>query len=98
MDGRRSVQEILVEHLERSGTFALERLARLTSALPVNGFFGEEPPPLYEKLGAVRGRRDPGTRVSIWLTRLILLDIARCTKADGTLHRIFPRIRVVGLT
>ena len=48
MDGRRSVQEILVEHLERSGTFALERLARLTSALRVNGFFGEEPPPLYE--------------------------------------------------
>jgi len=89
MDGRRSVQEILVEHLERSGTFALERLARLTSALRVNGFFGEEPPPVYEKLGAIRARRDPLTRASLWLRRLILWDIARWTNADGAVDRVY---------
>src|SRR3989442_8809154 len=89
MDGRRSVQEILVDHLERSGTFALERLARLTSALRVNGFFGEEPPPIYEKLGAIRARRDPLTRASLWLRRLILWDIARWTNADGAVDRVY---------
>ena len=57
MDGRRTVQEILVLHLERSGVFALERLARLTSAMRANGFFGEEPPPLYEKLRAMTAKR-----------------------------------------
>src|SRR2546425_5218582 len=92
MDGRRSVQEILVDYLERSGTFALERLARLTSALRVNGFFGEEPPPIYEKLGAIRARRDPLTRASLWLRRLILWDIARWTNADGTVDRVYRLI------
>ena len=98
MDGRRSVQEILVDHLERSGTFALERLARLTSALRVNGFFGEEPPPLYEKLGAIRARRDPLTRLSLWLRRLIVWDIARWTNADGTVDRVYRLIGWVAFT
>src|SRR5713101_7617642 len=49
MDGRRSVQESLVAHLEGAGVFAVERLARLTAARRTNGFYGEEPPLLYEK-------------------------------------------------
>ncbi|MEK7862320.1 MAG: hypothetical protein AAB295_03545, partial [Chloroflexota bacterium] len=40
MDGRRSVQEIVIEHLQRQGVFAIDRLARLTAALAANGFFG----------------------------------------------------------
>ena len=44
MDGRRSIQDILMAHLEQGGGFALDRLARLTAELRVNGFFGEEPP------------------------------------------------------
>src|SRR5438128_1541053 len=98
MDGRRSVQEILVENLERSGTFALERLARLTSALRVNGFFGEEPPPIYEKLGAIRARRDPLTRLSLLLRRLIVWDIARWTNADRAVDRVYRLIGWLAFT
>jgi putative peptide zinc metalloprotease protein len=98
MDSHRSVQEILVEYLERSGTFALERLARLTSALRVNGFFGEEPPPIYEKLGAIRARRDPLTRASLWLRRLIVWDIARWTNADGAVDRVYRLIGWMAFT
>src|SRR2546430_14255397 len=49
MDGRRTVQEILVLHLERSGVFALERLARPASAMLANGVVGEEAPPRLEQ-------------------------------------------------
>ena len=83
MDGRRSVQEVLVAHLERSGVFALERLSRLTSALRANGFFGEAPPALYEKLRARRARRDPLVRASRLLHRLVLWDIAHWSNAHG---------------
>ncbi|HUQ17679.1 MAG TPA: hypothetical protein VM070_07820, partial [Candidatus Saccharimonadales bacterium] len=81
MDGRRSVQEVLVAHLERSGVFALERLSRLTAALRANGFFGEAPPPLYEKLRARRARRDPIVRASRLLHRLVLWDLAHWSNA-----------------
>src|SRR5438445_9911110 len=37
MDGRRPVQEIRVDQLDRSGTFAPERLALLTCSVLVNG-------------------------------------------------------------
>src|ERR1044072_5419736 len=47
LDGEPAVQDILIESLQRSGAFALERLARLTSALTANGFFGEETPRVY---------------------------------------------------
>src|SRR5919201_3018931 len=93
MDGRRSVQQILVAHLERSGTFALERLARLPAAMNANGFFGEEPPPLYEKLRAISAKYDPLTLVSLWLRRLIVWDIARWSNADPFVDRVY---RVVG--
>jgi putative peptide zinc metalloprotease protein len=89
MDGRRTIQEILLAHLERSGTFALERLARLTAALRANGFFGEEPPPVYEKLFQRRAMRDPLVRASLLLRRLVLWDIARWSNADGLVDRVY---------
>ena len=89
MDGRRSIQDILMAQLERNGVFALDRLARLTAELRVNGFFGEEPPPLYEKLFARRAMRDPLARASIFLRRLVVWDIARWSNADGLVDRVY---------
>ena len=93
MDGHRSIQQILVAHLERSGGLALERLARLTAAMRANGFFGEEPPPLYEHLRRLAAARDPVVRASLWLRRLVLWDIARWSNADGFVDRVY---RLVG--
>lgn len=90
MDGTRNVQDILVTHLERRGVFALDRLARLTAALAANGFFGEERAAIYQKLVALRARRDVLLRLSLWLRRLIMWDIARWNNADraaGLLYR-----------
>jgi len=89
MDGRRSIQEILTTQLERNGVFALDRLARLTAELRANGFFGEEPPPLYEKLFVRRAMRDPIARVSVFLRRLVVWDIARWSNADGLVDRVY---------
>ena len=89
MDGNRSVQDILVAHLERRGVFALGRLARLTAALGANGFFGEERPAIYEKLIALRARRDVFARISFWLRRLIVWDIARWNNADRTVDIVY---------
>jgi CRP-like cAMP-binding protein/Zn-dependent protease len=89
MDGQRTIQEILVAHLERAGVFAIDRLARLTASLRVNGFFGEEPPPLYEKLFARRAMRDPIVRSSLFLRRLVTWDIARWSNADGVVDRVY---------
>lgn len=89
MDGRRSVQEILVTHLERSGVFALDRLSRLTAALRANGFFGEAPPALYEKLRARRAGRDPMVRASRFLHRLVLWDIAHWSNAHGFVDLLY---------
>jgi len=93
MDGRRSVQQVLVDHLERSGAFALERLARLTAAMNANGFFGEEPPLVYEKLRAISMKYDPLTLAAMWLRRLIVWDIARWSNADPFVDRVY---RIVG--
>jgi CRP-like cAMP-binding protein/Zn-dependent protease len=89
MDGQRSIQDILVANLERAGVFAIDRLARLTASLRVNGFFGEEPPPLYEKLFARRAMRDPIVRSSLFLRRLVTWDIARWSNADGVVDRVY---------
>lgn len=89
MDGHRTIQEILVAHVEKSGVFAIDRLARLTAALRANGFFGEEPPILYEKLFMRRAMRDPLTRASLLLRRLIVWDIARWSNADGFVGRVY---------
>ncbi|HEV2010038.1 MAG TPA: cyclic nucleotide-binding domain-containing protein [Candidatus Limnocylindria bacterium] len=89
MDSRRSIQEVLVAQLERTGVFALDRLARLTAALRANGFFGEEPPVLYEKLAARKAMRDPIVRASLFLRRLVMWDIARWSNADGVVDRVY---------
>src|SRR5258708_3738977 len=89
MDGRRTIQEVLVANLERNGVFALDRLARLTAALRANGFFGEEPPVLYEKLGIRKAMRDPITRASIFLKKLVMWDVARWSNANGVVDAIY---------
>jgi putative peptide zinc metalloprotease protein len=89
MDGQRSVQDILVANLERRGTFALDRLARVTAILATNGFFGEERPPLYEKLAARRAMRDPLVRASMLLRKLIMWDIARWHNADRAVGFVY---------
>jgi len=89
MDGQRTIQEILVAHLERSGSFAIDRLARLTANLRINGFFGEEPPPLYEKLIMRRALRDPLTRASLFLRRLVMWDVARWSNANRTVDLVY---------
>jgi CRP-like cAMP-binding protein len=89
MDGQRAIQDILVAHLERTGTFALDRLARLTAALSANGFFGEERPRFYERLAMRKALRDPLTRASIFLRRLIVWDIARWSNADPAVHQLY---------
>jgi CRP-like cAMP-binding protein/Zn-dependent protease len=95
IDGERSVQDILVAHLEQYGTFALDRLARVTAVLGANGFLGEERPPVYEKLAARRAMRDPFTRASLLLRRLIMWDIARWNNPDrvvGLVYRFGGRL------
>lgn len=92
MDGARTIQDILVEHLGRTGTFALDRLARLTAALRANGFFGEEPPAIYQKLFARRARRDPLVRLGTWLQRLIVWDIARWSNAEKPVDVLYRAV------
>ena len=89
MDGQRSIQDLLVANLESTGTFAIDRLARLTAALRANGFFGDEPPVLYEKLMMRRAMRDPIARASMFLKRLVMWDIARWSNADGAVDRVY---------
>jgi putative peptide zinc metalloprotease protein len=89
MDGQRTIQEIVVAHLEGTGVFSIDRLARLSAALRANGFFGEEPPVLYEKLFARRAMRDPIVRASLFLRRLVTWDIARWSNADGVVDRVY---------
>jgi len=89
MDGERTTQDILVAHLELYGTFALDRLARVTAALGANGFFGEERAPVYEKLSARRAMRDPLTRLSLLLRKLIMWDIARWNNADRVVDIVY---------
>jgi len=71
MDGVRTVQDILVAHLERQGTFALDRLARVTAVLGANGFFGEERAPVYfrrdgDVSATLRQLRAGGTRIGVF--------------------------------
>ena len=89
IDGRRSIQDILIESLQRSGVFALDRLARLTAALSANGFFGEEQPRVYQRIARERAQREPLTRASLGLKRLITWDIARWSNADIAVQRVY---------
>lgn len=92
MDGARTIEDVLVEHLQRTGNFALGRLARLTAALRANGFFGEEPPAIYQKLFARRAQRDPLVRLQTWLHRLIVWDIARWSNAERPVDVLYRTI------
>ena len=89
MDGTRTIQDILVEGLQRHGVFALDRLARLTAALAANGMFGEERPRFYERLARRRALRAPLTRISLFLRRLIVWDVARWSNADAAVQRAY---------
>ena len=89
MDGTRTIQDILVKHLETNGVLAVDRLARLTAALAANGFFGDERPRFYERLTMQRALRDPLVRLSMWLRRLITWDIARWSNADALIQRVY---------
>jgi len=89
MDGQRTIQDIVIESLQRTGVFALDRLARLTSALGANGFFGEETPQVYQRLARERAQRDPLTRAALLLRRLIVWDIARWNNADGFVQSVY---------
>lgn len=71
MDGARSASEILVEHLQRRGHLAVERLAMLVANLAANGFFGEKRIDVYTGLRRRAARRDPLVRLSILLRRLV---------------------------
>src|SRR5258706_11167811 len=64
MDGQRTIQEILVAHLERSGSFAIDRLARPAQHLRVNGLFRGAASPLYAEL--LRRRARPAPRPGAW--------------------------------
>jgi len=89
MDGTRTVQDIVIANLEKTGAFALDRLARLTASLSANGFFGEERPRVYERLARRRALRDPLTRLSLLLRRFITWDIARWNNADAFVRRVY---------
>lgn len=89
MDGQRTIQDIVIESLQRTGVFALDRLARLTSALGANGFFGEETPEVYQHLARLSAQRDPLTRAALLLKRLIVWDIARWNNADGFVRSVY---------
>ncbi len=89
MDGSRTIQDILIEHLQRNGVFAVDRLARLTAMLAANGFFGEERPRVYERLARRRAMRDPLVRLSLLIRRFIVWDIARWRNADATVQRVY---------
>ncbi len=89
MDGLRTVQEILIEQLLESGSFALDRMARLTAALATNAFFGEPRPRVYQRLFMRRAMRDPLRRLQILLRRLIVWNIASWANADGPVQAIY---------
>ena len=89
MDGRRTIQDIVIETLQATGVFALDRLARLTSALGANGFFGEEISQVYQRLARRRAQRDPLTRAALLLKRLIVWDIARWNNADRFVQTVY---------
>lgn len=98
MDGTRSIQDILVKHLEARGVLAVDRLARLTAALAANGFFGDERPRFYERLAMERALRDPLVRASLWLRRLITWDIARWSNADSLIQRVYRAVGWLAFT
>ncbi len=89
MDGTKSVQEIIVEHLLEKGVFALDRLGRLTAILAANGFFGSERVNVYQRFLRRRALRRPIARMQRWLRRLIVWHIAAWSNADGIARALY---------
>lgn len=89
MDGKRDVTAILVEHLQHGGYFALDRLARLSFALTANGFFGEPYVDAYAPLRRRRAQRDPLLRLSLWMRRLIVWNVASWANAERVVNAIY---------
>ena len=89
MDGTRSTSEILVEHLQRRGYLALDRLAMLTANLAANGFFGDASVDIYGSLRRRRALRDPLIRAQFFLRRLITWPIASWDNAEGAVDLLY---------
>lgn len=89
MDGTRSTSEILVEHLQRRGFLALDRLAMLSANLAANGFFGEATIDAYARLRRRRAMRDPLVRLSLLLRRLITWNVATWKNAEATIDILY---------
>jgi putative peptide zinc metalloprotease protein len=89
MDGRRTTSEILVEHLQRRGFLALDRLAMLTANLAANGFFGEPTVDPYARLRRLRALRDPLVRLSLLLRRMIMWNVATWRNAEATIDVLY---------
>jgi putative peptide zinc metalloprotease protein len=89
MDGKRSTSEILVEHLQRKGYLALDRLSMLTANLAANGFFGDATVDAYAPLRRRRAMADPLVRLSFLLRRLITWKIATWRNAEGVVDIVY---------
>ena len=89
MDGKRTTSEILVEHLQRRGYLALDRLAMLTANLAANGFFGEATVDAYARLRWRRAMRDPLARAAYLLRRLITWNIATWRNAERVIDVVY---------
>jgi putative peptide zinc metalloprotease protein len=89
MDGTRTTSEILVEHLQRRGYLALDRLAMLTANLAANGFFGDATIDLYLDLRRRRALSDPLIRLQMFLRGLITWRIATWENAEGAVDLLY---------
>ncbi|MBI2325404.1 MAG: cyclic nucleotide-binding domain-containing protein [Chloroflexi bacterium] len=89
MDGTRTTSGILVEHLQRRGFLALDRLAMLTANLAANGFFGDATVDVYARLRRRRALRDPLVRLSLFLRRLIVWNVATWKNAESTIDVLY---------
>ena len=89
MDGAKTTSQILVEHLQRRGFLALDRLAMLTANLAANGFFGDAAIDVYTSLRRRRALSDPLVRAQLFLRRLITWNIAAWENAEGAVDVLY---------
>lgn len=89
MDGKRTASEILVEHLQRKGYLALDRLSMLTANLAANGFFGDATVDAYARLRWRRAMRDPLVRLSNLLRGLITWKVATWRNAEPVIDVVY---------
>ena len=89
MDGTRTTSQILVDHLQRRGFLALDRLAMLTANLAANGFFGDSTIDVYRSLRRRSALGDPLIRLQFFLRRLITWNIATWENAEGAVDLLY---------